>query len=103
MDETIERFDTEIQEYCRPFEAAFESLDPVLGVALETAEVIVSEIGTDMSRFPTAIPKASWAGVSPGNYESAGKRLSDQTTKRNRARRTALTQAAWAASLTKNT
>lgn len=103
LDETIERFDTEIQEYCRPFEAVIERLDTIPGVARETAEVIVSEIGTDMSRFPTANHLASWAGVAPGNRESAGKRLSGRTTKGNQALRTALTQAAWAASHTKNT
>jgi transposase len=103
LDETIERFDTEIQEYCRPFEAAIERLDTIPGVARNTAEVIVSEIGIDMSRFPTANHLASWAGVAPGNHESAGKRLSGRTTKGNQALRTALTQAAWAASHTKTT
>jgi transposase len=103
LDETIERFDTEIQDYCRPFEVAIEHLDTIPGVARETAEVIVSEIGVDMSRFPTANHLASWAGVAPGNYESAGKRLSGRTTKGNQALATALTQAAWAASHTKNT
>jgi len=103
LDETIERFDTEIQDYCRPFDVAIEHLDTIPGVARETAEVIVSEIGVDMSRFPTANHLASWAGVAPGNYESAGKRLSGRTTKGNQALATALTQAAWAASHTKNT
>jgi transposase len=103
LDETIERFDTEIQDYCRPFDVAIEHLDTIPGVARETAEVIVSEIGVDMSRFPTANHLASWAGVAPGNYKSAGKRLSGRTTKGNQALATALTQAAWAASHTKNT
>lgn len=103
LDETIERFATKIQQYCRPFEAAIERLDTIPGVARETAEVIVSEIGVDMSRFPTANHLASWAGVAPGNHESAGKRLSGKTTKGNQALVTALTQAAWAASHTKNT
>lgn len=103
LDETIDRFDTKIQEYCRPYQAAIERLDTIPGVARETAEVIVSEIGTDMSRFPTANHLASWAGVAPGNHESAGKRLSGKTTKGNQALRTVLTQAAWAASHTKDT
>jgi len=103
LDETIERFDDEIQEYCRPFEAAIERLDTIPGVARDTAEVIVSEIGINMSRFPTANHLASWAGVAPGNHESAGKRLSGRTTKGNQALVSALTQAAWAASHTKNT
>lgn len=103
IDETIARFDTEIQNYCRPYEAAIERLDTIPGVARETAEVIVSEIGIDMSRFPTANHLASWAGVAPGNHESAGKRLSGRTTKGNQALVAALTQAAWASSHTKNT
>jgi transposase len=103
LDETIERFSTKIEAYCRPFETAIERLDTIPGVARETAEVIVSEIGVDMSRFPTANHLASWAGVAPGNHESAGKRLSGRTTKGNQALMTALTQAAWAASHTKNT
>jgi transposase len=94
LDETIERFDGKIQDYCRPFEDAIERLDTIPGVARETAEVIVSEIGVDMSRFPTADHLASWAGVAPGNHESAGKRLSGKTTKGNKALVAALTQAA---------
>ena len=103
LDETIERFDGQIQDYCRPFEAAIERLDTIPGVARDTAEVIVSEIGIDMSRFQTANHLASWAGVAPGNHESARKRLSGRTTKGNQALVAALTQAAWAASHTKNT
>jgi transposase len=103
LDATIAKFDEQIQEYCRPFDAAVEQLDTIPGVARETAEIIVSEIGIDMSRFPTADHLASWAGVAPGNNESAGKRLSGRTTKGNRALVAALTQAAWAASHTKNT
>jgi transposase len=103
LDATITKFDEQIQAYCRPFEAAVERLDTIPGVARETAEIIVAEIGIDMSRFPTADHLASWAGVAPGNNESAGKRLSGRTTKGNHALQAALTQAAWAASHTKNT
>jgi transposase len=103
LDESIEHFDAQIEAYCRPFEAAIERLDTIPGVAWETAEVIVAEIGVDMSRFPTADHLASWAGVAPGNHESAGKRLSGRTTQGNQALVAALTQAAWAASHTKST
>ena len=103
LDETIEHFDQEIEEYCRPFEAEVVLLDTIPGVARETAEIIVSEIGTDMDRFPTANHLASWAGVAPGNNESAGKRRSGKTTKGNQALRVALNQAAHAAARTKNT
>jgi transposase len=103
LDETIVRFDAQIQEYCRPFEEAVELLDTIPGVARHTAEVIIAEIGTDMSRFPSADHLASWAGVAPGNNESAGKRRSGKTTKGNHALGLALNHAANAASHTKNT
>lgn len=103
LDETIARFNLEIEEYCRPFEEAVVLLDTIPGVARETAEIIVSEIGTDMSRFPTARHLASWAGVAPGNNESAGKKRSGKTTKGNKPLGVALNQAAHAAAHTRNT
>lgn len=103
LEETIARFNQEIEEYCRPFEEEVVLLDTIPGVARETAEIIVSEIGTDMSRFPTANHLASWAGVAPGNNESAGKKRSGKTTKGNKPLGVALNQAAHAASRTKNT
>lgn len=103
LDETIARFDQEIENYCRPFEEAIILLDTIPGVARETAEIIVSEIGIDMSHFPTPNHLASWAGVAPGNNESAGKRRSGKTTKGNKPLKTALTQAAQAASRTRAT
>ncbi len=103
LDETIIRFDEQIQEYCRPFEEVVELLDTIPGVARETAEIIVAEIGTDMSRFPSADHLASWAGVAPGNNESAGKRRTGKTTQGNHALGVALNHAANAASHTKNT
>jgi transposase len=103
LEETIARFDQEIEAYCRPFEEAVVLLDTIPGVARETAEIIVAEIGTDMSRFPTADHLASWAGVAPGNNESAGKRRSGKTRKGNKPLRAALTQAAQAASRTRGT
>jgi len=103
LDETIERFNQQVEAYCRPFEEAVVLLDTIPGVGREVAEIIVSEIGTDMSRFPSADHLASWAGVAPGNNESAGKRRSGKTTKGNRALCTALNQAAHAAARTKDT
>jgi len=103
LDEAIARFDQEIERYCAPFEAAVVLLDTIPGVARQTAEIIVSEIGTDMQRFPTADHLASWAGVAPGNDESAGKRRSGKTRKGNKPLGAALNQAAHAASRTKGT
>ena len=103
IEETITRFDQEIEAYCSPFEEVVELLDTIPGVGREAAEIIVSEIGNDMSRFPTADHLAAWAGVSPGNNESAGKRRSGRTRKGNQALRTVLNQAAHVAAHTKNT
>jgi transposase len=103
LDETIARFDTQIQEISTPFEAAIGLLDTIPGVARPTAEMIVAEIGTDMSRFPSADHLAAWAGVAPGNHESAGKRTSGKTRHGNRFLRTVLVQAAHAAARTKST
>lgn len=103
LDETIVRFDEQIEAYCRPFEQVVQWLDTIPGVARQTAEVIVAEIGTDMNRFPSADHLASWAGVAPGNNESAGKRRSGKTTQGNHALGVALNHAANAASHTKNT
>ena len=90
LDETIERFNKEVEKYCRPFEEAVILLDTIPGVGREVAEIIVSEIGTDMNRFPSVDNLASWAGVAPGNNESAGKRRSGKTKKGNKALSTAL-------------
>ena len=103
LDETIERFNQQVEDYCRPFEESVVLLDTIPGVGREVAEIIVSEIGTDMSRFPSANHLASWAGVAPGNNESAGKRRSGKTTQGNKALSTALNQAAHAAARTKDT
>jgi transposase len=103
LDEAIARFDARIQEVCGPFDEAVGLLDTIPGVARHTADMIVAEIGTDMARFPSADHLASWAGVAPGNHESAGKRTSGKTRKGNRFLRTTLVQAAHAAVRTKGT
>jgi transposase len=103
LDETLERFNEQIEAYCRPFEEAVVLLDTIPGVARETAEIIVAEIGTDMSRFPTANHLAAWAGVAPGNNESGGKRRSGRTRQGNKPLGAALNQAAHGAAHTKDT
>jgi transposase len=95
--------DQAIEAACAPFREAVVRLDTIPGVAQATAELILSEVGTDMSRFPTAGHLAAWAGVAPGNHESAGKRLSGRVRQGNQALRKGLVTAAHAAAKTKNT
>jgi len=102
------RVDTRIREEvatCQdPFvPEAVELLDSIPGVGEQTAQTIIAEIGVDMGRFPSAGHLASWAGMCPGNHQSAGKRIKGTTTKGSPYLRSALTEAAWAASHTKDT
>jgi transposase len=86
-----------------PFAEATTRLESIPGLGSRAAEVIVAEIGTDMGSFPTAGHLASWAGMCPGNDESAGKRRGGKTTKGSQWLRTILVQVAWSASHTKET
>ena len=103
LEETIARFNQEIEEYCRPFEEVVVLLDTIPGVARVIAENIVAEISTDMSRFPTANHLAFWAGVAPGNNESAGMKYSGKAKKGSKLLGVTLTQVAHAVTHTKNT
>src|SRR5215467_7875250 len=85
------------------FTRAVALLDTIPGIDQRGAEVIVTEIGMDMARFETAPRLAAWAGVAPGNDESAGKQRSGKTRKGNRPLRAILTQLAHAAVRTKGT
>ena len=96
------RLDEEVDRLMVPFAEAATRLLTIPGVGKRTAEVVIAEIGLDMSRFPTSAHLASWAGLCPGNHESAGKRKSGRAPKGNPALRSALCEAAWAASHTKN-
>jgi len=97
LDEQIEQLSDAIGEQMRPFAAAAELLCTIPGVAQRTAEVIIAEIGTDMTVFPTAGHLASWAGQCPGNDQSAGKRRSGRTRKGSKSLNLALKDAAMAA------
>jgi transposase len=103
LDASIAEVSAEIAERLRPCEAELERLATIPGVGRRTAELLVAEIGTDMSRFPTAAHLASWAGMCPGNDESAGKRHSGKTRKGSPWLRSTLIEAARAAGRSKGT
>ena len=103
LDEAIAELSQTIERQIAPFANAVELLCTIPGVQRRTAEVIIAETGGDMSAFPTAKHLASWAGVCPGNDESAGKRRSGRTTKGSKWLRAALTEAAKAASRSRDT
>jgi transposase len=97
LDEQIATVGAEIEDRLRPFDAALTILDSIPGIGRWSAQVILAEIGPDMSRFPTAGHLASWAGMCPGHDESAGKRRSGKTRKGSPWLRVTLTEAAYAA------
>lgn len=96
----ITRLDAEVDRVIAPFSEQHRRLTTIPGVGRRTAEVVIAEIGVDMSRFPTAAHLASWAGLCPGNHESAGKRRSGKARKGNAALRSALCESAWTVSRT---
>jgi transposase len=100
LDEQIASLTETIGEQIAPFEKAVELLCTIPGVQRRTAEVIVAEIGVDMSVFPTAKELASWAGQCPGNDQSAGRRRSGRTRKGSKWLDWALEEAALAATRT---
>ena len=95
IERSLHTLEQEIEERLRPFEEAVALLRSI-PVLQETAiRTIVSELGVDMERFPSDKHLASWAGVCPGNYESAGKRRSGKTTQGNVYLRAVLCEVAW--------
>jgi len=103
LETQIAQVSAEVDTRLHPFETVLARLDTLPGVGQRTAETLIAEIGTDLSRFPSARHLASWAGLCPGNRESAGKRLSGKTRKGNAYLRAVLIEAAHAAARTKNT
>ena len=99
----IEELSDRIEEKMLPFTAQLELLQTIPGVGRSVAEVIIAETSGDMTRFRTAGNLASWAGTTPGHYESAGRKRSGKTRHGNRWLGQALGVAAMAASRTKNT
>ncbi len=103
LDATITSIDNQIDTKLVGFAEARRRLMTITGVGKTTAEVLIAEIGVDMSAFPTAAHLASWAGVCPGNNESAGKRRSGRTNPASPWLTDALIQASWAAARSKDT
>jgi transposase len=95
LDRKLEQVDRRLARQLHSHSDLILRLCTIPGVDFTTAAVILAEIGFDMSRFPDAAHLASWAGLSPGNNESAGKRYSGATCKGNRYLRRILTQSAW--------
>ena len=98
----LSQIEQEIDRRMRPFQDEVIRLCTIPGVDQVTAWGILSEIGLDMNQFPSAEHLSSWASLCPGNFESAGKRLSGKMRKGNVSLRRCLSQAAWAISMTKN-
>jgi transposase len=103
LDETIHALSERIEELTRPFSRELELLDSIPGVDKRAAEMLLAEIGPDMSRFPTEHHLASWGGMCPGQRESAGKKHSAATRKGSKWLRGTLTECSKAVVRTKGT
>jgi transposase len=103
LDEALARLDAQIAAVCAPFAGTLALLDQIPGINERLAQVIVAEVGLDMGRFAGPAQLAAWAGVCPGNHESAGQRKTGKTRPGNRWLRAALVQAAWAAARSQGT
>lgn len=101
----IEKLDEQIAQHLKTHEMELdaERLTSIPGVGKEGAAYLLAELGNDMSEFPNEQHLASWAGMSPGNHESAGKKKSSRTTHGNKYLKSLLVQCAWAATRTKHT
>jgi len=102
LEKSIDLIEHRLEEVLRPFRREFELLLTIPGVSTTIASIILAEIGADMSRFPSSAHLVSWAGLCPGNDESAGKKRSTRLRKGDTWLKTALVQGAWAATRKKN-
>jgi transposase len=99
----IAKLDAKIQDQLSDYQEAIALCTTIPGIEEVAAANLIAEIGVNMAQFPSAQHLASWAGICPGNHESAGKRLSGKPRKGSAWLRRSLCQAAWAASHTKDT
>ncbi len=103
LNQRIEALDQRIVELTKPHAELMERLDAITGVGPRTVEVVLAEIGSSVTAWPSDKKLASWACICPGNHESAGKRKSGKRRKGQKWLVSALVEAAWAASRTKDT
>jgi len=103
LNEAIHSLTDQIEERMRPFAALRDRLDEITGIGPDVATVFVSEMGVDLSPWPSVQHAASWAGLCPGHHESAGKRRSGRMRKGNRWIKQAFVNAAWCAQRANNT
>lgn len=103
LDSAIAHFSEEIAKRFESDQEIIELLDTIPGLSQRSAEILLAEVGTDLTRFASAKHLASWAGMCPGNRESAGKRQSGKTRKGDRWLRQVLIEAAHGAASTKHT
>lgn len=98
LDAMLGKLDAQIEKMMRPFRAARDLLITIPGIAALSAAAVISEIGADVREFfPDAAHLASWAGLCPGNHESAGKRHSGKRRPGNKSLQPVLVECAWAA------
>lgn len=103
LEKSIQELETRIETILQSYQEEKEILLSIPGVKDHTAACIIAEIGTDMNQFPSSRHLASWAGVSPGNNESAGKKKSSKSVPGNPHIKAALCEVAWAISRSKKT
>jgi transposase len=101
LDEALSHVNQQLEQRLQHLQASLELLDTIPGINRAIAQVVLAEVGHDLSRFPSAKHLASWAGLCPGNNESAGKQRSGRTRRGNRALRQTLLEAAHGAVRTK--
>jgi transposase len=96
LETLISEIEERVDGLVKNYKEEMELLLTISGIKKDTAAIIIAEIGVDMKQFLTSQHLASWAGVSPGNHDSAGKRKSTRTTKGNPHIKSSMCEAAWA-------
>ena len=102
LESLVLEIEERINQLLQNYHEELQLLMTIPGIKKDTAAVIIAEIGVNMNQFPTSQHLASWAGVSPGNHESAGKRKSTRSIKGNPHIKSAMCEAAWAVSRSRN-